>query len=68
MPHAILRLPEVIKRTGYSRSAIYLKTSSGSFPKPIMLGERAVGWLENDIDQWIEARIQQSRSKDTTQH
>lgn len=68
MSHSILRLPEVIKRTGYCRSSIYLKTSDGSFPKAIVLGDRAVGWLENEIDQWIEECIQKSRPANKTIH
>ena len=42
--HAILRLPEVKKSTGLSRSTIYLRISQGTFPKPVCLGRRAVGW------------------------
>ncbi len=49
----ILRLPEVIRRVGLRRASIYLHISKGSFPKPISLGARAVGWLESKIDGWI---------------
>ncbi|RDH84482.1 MAG: AlpA family transcriptional regulator [endosymbiont of Galathealinum brachiosum] len=56
MATSILRRPEVTKRTGLSRSAIYDYISQGVFPRPISLGKRAVGWLENDIDTWIESR------------
>ena len=61
MANVILRLPTVKTRTGLSRSTIYLRISKGIFPKPISLGGRAVGWLEEDIDQWIEQRIEESR-------
>lgn len=56
------RLPDVLKRVGYSRSTIYQLIAEGKFPKPINLGERAVAWLECDIDAWIEARIESARS------
>ena len=59
----ILRLPNVKARTGLSRSTIYLRISEGSFPKPISLGERAVGWLESDIQDWIQKRIKESRKR-----
>ena len=62
MSHTILRLPEVKSRTGLSRSLIYLKISNNQFPRPIQLGERAVGWIESEIDAWLESRIQASRS------
>ncbi|TMA93746.1 MAG: AlpA family transcriptional regulator [Deltaproteobacteria bacterium] len=59
--HNILRLPEVKKSTGLSRSTIYLRVSQGAFPKPVSLGGRAVGWLEAEIQQWLERRIEASR-------
>lgn len=57
----ILRLPTVKNRTALSRSTIYLLMSKGKFPKSINLGERAVGWLSSDIDEWLEQKIVQSR-------
>jgi len=56
----ILRLPSVRERTGLSRSSIYLRISEGRFPKPISLGERAVGWLESEITEWLNRRIEAS--------
>lgn len=55
MAHSILRLPEVIERTGLSRSSIYQRISNGTFPDQVVLGAgaRAVGWRESDIDEWI---------------
>jgi prophage regulatory protein len=53
-PVTILRLPSVIARTGLSRSAIYQRVSDGSFPCQRSLGARAVGWLEWEIDDWLE--------------
>ena len=62
MANNILRLPAVISRTGLARSTIYLRLKEGEFPKPINLGERAVGWLEAEIDDWIEQQIELSRN------
>ncbi len=62
MSNKVLRLPAVKSRTGLSRSSIYLHISSGKFPYPINLGERAVGWLEADIEKWIDDRVEASRS------
>lgn len=50
----IIRLPEVKRRVGLSRSSIYDYIQKGMFPKQISLGARAVGWLEADIDLWID--------------
>lgn len=60
--NAILRLPAVKARTGLSRSTIYLRVSDGSFPSPISLGARSVGWVESDIEEWISHKILQSRA------
>jgi prophage regulatory protein len=50
---SILRRKQVEKRTGLSRSTIYLRIQKGTFPRPINLGTRAVGWLENEIEAWL---------------
>ena len=57
MVNKILRLPFVKEQTGLSRSTIYLRIKKGDFPKPISLGDRAVGWLEKDIEDWLEQKI-----------
>lgn len=57
----VLRLPAVKSSTGLSRSSIYLYASRGQFPKPIQLGERSVGWLEDEISQWITQRVEAAR-------
>ena len=54
----ILRRKQVEKRTGLSRSSIYLRIQEGTFPRPINLGVRAVGWLENEIEAWLAERIE----------
>ena len=58
---SILRRKQVESRTGLSRSTIYLRIKEGSFPKPISLGARAVGWLESEVEEWLDNRIKQSR-------
>lgn len=60
MAHKILRLPQVISLTGLSRSSIYLRIKHKHFPRPISLGGRAVGWVEQDVIDWIECQIQAS--------
>src|SRR5438552_7877619 len=61
--HTILRLPDVKRSTGLSRSTIYLRIAQGTFPKPVSLGGRAVGWLEAEIQEWLQRRIDASRSE-----
>ena len=63
MEQHILRLPTVKAITGLSRSTIYLHMSEGTFPKKISLGSRAVGWLETEIQDWLDERISVSRKE-----
>ena len=63
MATTILRLPTVKERTGLSRSTIYLRISMGTFPTPISLGGRAVGWIEDEIQTWREKQIDSSRTE-----
>ena len=63
-----IRLPEVLTRTGYGRTTIYRKIEDGSFPRSVKLGGpledpnafdcRAVAWIEDEVEQWIDSRIE----------
>ena len=61
MTHTILRLLAVKARTGLSRSTIYARVSQGTFPKPVSLGARAVGWVEAEVQEWVQRQIEASR-------
>ena len=65
-PLTILRRKQVEARTGLSRSGIYARLRQNpkrpgeydpTFPKPVSLGPKAVGWIESEIDAWIASRI-----------
>ncbi|AOX99696.1 AlpA family transcriptional regulator [Jeongeupia sp. USM3] len=58
----IIRVKQVIETTGLARSTIYKYIADGIFPKPIQLGARSVGWVEGEIQSWLEKRVQ---SRDT---
>ena len=60
----IWRLPEVMARTGLSRSSIYDKMGQGTFPLSINLGPRTVGWIADEIADWIDEQIRRSRKGD----
>ena len=67
-----IRLPEVLTRTGYGRTTIYRKMEDGSFPRSVKLGgppidpnvfdSRAIAWIEDEVEQWIESRIEERDS------
>lgn len=69
-PTTILRRRQVEARTGLSRSSIYNKLSAKSqqydptFPVQVRLGADAVGWLESEVEAWIQSRIE-ARSPST---
>ena len=51
-----LRLPRVQTLTGLSRSTLWRMVKEGTFPKPLRLGKKAIGWRESDILNWLETR------------
>jgi len=58
---AFLRLSEVIRRTGLSRSTIYLRVNKGTFPPPFKIGVRAIAWLQAEVDEWLAATVKAAR-------
>lgn len=62
IPLTILRRRQVEIRTGLSRSTIYQRVAEKTFPSPVRLGSRAVGWLEGEIDDWLQNQVDRSRN------
>jgi prophage regulatory protein len=58
----IHRLKGVTSMVGLSRSSIYALMKADKFPKSIPLGERSIGWLESDIQGWIDSRVTASNA------
>lgn len=54
----IIRLKDVIDTTGLSRSTVYKYIEEGIFPRPVPLGGRAVGWVEEEVTEWVLYRIE----------
>lgn len=61
----ILRWPEVQNKVGMCRSHVHKLVSQGRFPKPIKLGLRSSGWIDLEVNEWLEQRIEISRSSST---
>ena len=71
----LIRLPEVLSRTGYGRTSIYRKMEEGTFPKCLKLGgpindhnkfdSRAIAWIEDEVDQWVDSIIEERNSNFT---
>lgn len=61
-PSRIIRLREVINRVGLCRATIYNLIKKGQFPNQVSLGLNSVGWIESEVQTWIDSRISASRS------
>ena len=59
----VIRSKKVLQRTGLTPSTMYYFINEGTFPKPIKLGLRSVGWLEHEIDEWITGRVEKRDQK-----
>lgn len=57
MSQSLIRLPEVQRRTGYSKAWIYKLIDQGRFPKPVKIGSRSIAFVESEVDEWIAERI-----------
>jgi len=57
MQESFIRLKKVEDRTGLKKSMVYSLISNGEFPKPIKIGERAVAWIESEVDVINAARM-----------
>jgi len=51
-----LRLDDVLKTTGLGRSTVYRMVAARTFPAPVKLAKRAVGWRQDDVRQWANGR------------
>ncbi len=63
MSNTLIRLPEVQRRTGYSKAWIYRLISQKRFPSTIKIGSRAIAFVESEIDEWVNQRIAESRGE-----
>ncbi|ELV7528921.1 helix-turn-helix transcriptional regulator [Edwardsiella tarda] len=63
MTQYLIRMPEVISRTGYGKSWIYALIAQGRFPKPVKIGSRSIAFVESEVDDWINQRIAESRGE-----
>ncbi|EBK2615838.1 AlpA family transcriptional regulator [Klebsiella pneumoniae] len=63
MSHNLIRLPEVQRRTGYSKAWIYKLLKEKRFPAAVKIGSRAIAFVESEINDWVNQRIAESRGE-----
>lgn len=57
-----LRVRKVTEMVGFSKTTLYARVKSGTFPKPVVLGPQTVAFLESDVLDWMQSQISQSES------
>ena len=57
MKTKILRLDDVKSKTGLGRTTIYDQVARGEFPRPIKISTRAIGWIDEEIEGWVQDRV-----------
>lgn len=66
---SVLRLHELAEKIGLRRSSVYNKLNprhsgfDASFPSPVRLGARSVGWLDEEVEAWVASRAQERDEK-----
>ncbi len=65
---ALIRLAEVKEYTGLGRSSIYKYMSEGNFPKSVLLGERAIAWVDTEIEEWVQEKIEERDAGQCNKH
>ena len=63
-PSYMLRMPEVMARTGLSRTTLWRRMRAGTFPAATSLGENSIGWPEGEITEWLSSRPMVSYAPD----
>ena len=57
----ILSAKEVAGKTSFSTGHLRRLAKENKFPKPVQISENRSGWLEEDVNKWIESRIRAHR-------
>lgn len=60
---SLIRMPEVLRRIGYGKAWVYKLIALNLFPKPVKIGTRSIAFVESEIDEWINSRIEESRKE-----
>ena len=56
----ILRTRVVTETTGLSRTTLWRLERRGDFPRRVQLGPNSTGWIDSEVEQWIETRPRKS--------
>ncbi len=65
---ALLRPLEAAKRCGISRSQLYELRAKGQFPRAVPITKNSIGFLESDVDAWIQKKVDAARAAELEGH
>jgi len=57
-----IRLPEVIRMSGFQKTAIWDKSKRGEFPQPVKLSRRVTVWVKQEVEAWVQEQIDKARN------
>lgn len=63
MDARLIRAKTVMELTGLGRSTLYARSHAGTFPKPVPLGRAMPGWIESEVQGWIDDCIERRDGK-----
>ncbi|WP_432692364.1 helix-turn-helix transcriptional regulator [Morganella morganii] len=55
--YTLLRVRDVMKKTSFKRSWVYVQMERGKFPRPVRIGGRSIAWVESEVNEWIASHI-----------
>lgn len=59
----LLRFPKVRELTGLSRTTIWRLEGRGEFPRHVKLSTNVVGWIEQQVIEWIRSKAQSADAR-----
>ena len=57
-PQPLMFIPEVVRFTGYSPQHLRRLEAKGEFPRRIRIGANRIAWLQNEVEEWLNARVE----------
>lgn len=57
MAPSVIRMPEVVRRTGLAKSTIFRRVRAGAFPQPVRLTSSSIGFIDSEVTEWIEQQM-----------
>ena len=57
----VIRIKEVCQKVGLSRPSVLRKSREGTFPARINVGARAIGFIEEEVEEWLQEQAKKRK-------